>query len=168
MYSVVIYGFTFESHQQPVPNSLCVPTYLANRCDLMLVRTAEFPPVWVVAKENLALDLFIHSFTHLSIFYTAYHMQVMEGLEPKSPRVQASSRASDQSTVSQGTPLFTPHGNTNCPNLQVFGLWDLTRVPEGNPLKHRGNMQTPHAQTQSQESDPKTQEVHHHAALFMY
>uniref|UniRef100_A0A8C4SKT3 Secretin receptor n=1 Tax=Erpetoichthys calabaricus TaxID=27687 RepID=A0A8C4SKT3_ERPCA len=36
---------------------------------------------------------------------------------------------------------------TNAPNLHVFGLWEETGAPGGNPCRHGENMQTPHHPT---------------------
>ena len=41
----------------------------------------------------------------------------------------------------------------NQPNLHIFGLWEETGAPGGNPRRHRENVQTPHSDP-SQDSNP--------------
>ena len=43
----------------------------------------------------------------------------------------------------------------NQPNLHIFGLWEETGAPGGNPCRHKENVQTPHTDSDpSRESNP--------------
>lgn len=102
-------------------------------------------------SDERILKCVAHSFGHF--FYTDYTLQVMEKLKsipadfghtldrsPVTSPSQGSHRDKEPFTLTV-TLIFRL---TTWASSHVFGLWEKTRAPGGNPPRNRKNMQIPH------------------------